>query len=431
MFSKTTIPHLTTALSGPLFELERVLLDQQVAIENWFRQQWRKTAPPFYCSVDLRNAGFKLAPVDTNLFPAGFNNLNPDFLPLAIQATQSTLEELFAGCLRLLIIPENHTRNTFYFESLATLYAILTKAGYEVRIGSMAPEVTAPQEIRLPSGNLLLLEPLKRVDNRLGVAGYDACTVVLNHDLSDGIPAILQGIEQPIIPSPSLGWAKRLKSIHFRHYQQVSHEFAELVGMDPWLINPFFDHCDKVNFLRREGEEVLMTKVAAMLDKIAAKYQQHGIAHKPFVVIKADAGTYGMGVMSVKDAREIEQLNRKQRTRMSASKGNQDITQVILQEGIYTFETLGKEQAVAEPVIYMIGSHVIGGFYRVHTERGIDENLNAPGMHFQPLAFVENCNNPDSLKGDCAQNRFYAYGVIARLALLAAARESQEVENKT
>ena len=34
-------------------------------------------------SVDLRNAGFKLAPVDTNLFPGGFNNLNQDFLPLA------------------------------------------------------------------------------------------------------------------------------------------------------------------------------------------------------------------------------------------------------------------------------------------------------------------------------------------------------------
>jgi glutamate--cysteine ligase len=44
-------------------------------------------------SVDLRNAGFKLAPVDTNLFPGGFNNLNPAFLPLCVQAAMSAIEK--------------------------------------------------------------------------------------------------------------------------------------------------------------------------------------------------------------------------------------------------------------------------------------------------------------------------------------------------
>lgn len=427
MFSHTSVPHLTTALSGPLFELEQILLDKQASIENWFRQQWRQTPPSFYCSVDLRNAGFKLAPVDTNLFPAGFNNLNPDFLPLAIQAAQNILEQYFPGCLRLLLIPENHTRNTFYFESLATLQAILTKAGYEVRIGSMAKEINEPQEITLPSGKKLLLEPLIRQNNRVGVAGFSACVVILNHDMSDGIPDILQNIEQTIIPSPLLGWANRLKSTHFTHYQHITDEFAQLVSIDPWLINPLFDSCESINFLKREGEDLLIEKVNTLLKKVGEKYQQYGIKHKPYIVIKADAGTYGMGVMTVKDASEIGQLNRKQRTRMSASKGNQEITQVIIQEGVYTFETIGEEQAVAEPVVYMIGPHVIGGFYRVHTDRGIDENLNAPGMHFQPLAFVENCNNPNHLKKDCPQNRFYAYGVIARLALLAAAREAKDI----
>jgi glutamate--cysteine ligase len=95
-----------------------------------------------------------------------------------------------------------------------------------------------------------------------------------------------------------------------------------------------------------------------------------------------------------------------------------------MQEGVYTFETWGDEQSVAEPVVYMIDHFVVGGFYRVHTERGANENLNAPGMHFQPLAFAEPCNTPDCTKSpDANPNRFYAYGVIARLALLAAARE--------
>jgi len=56
----------------------------------------------------------------------------------------------------------------------------------------------------------------------------------------------------------------------------------------------------------------------------------------------------------VQSQEEVLELNRKQRTKMSASKGGQSVTQVILQEGVYTFETTGAQQAVAEPVIYMI-----------------------------------------------------------------------------
>src|SRR3546814_6304728 len=67
------VPRLLTAQTGPLLQLESTLLDRAADIETWFRQQWQHTAPPFYSSVDLRNAGFKLAPVDTNLFPGGLD----------------------------------------------------------------------------------------------------------------------------------------------------------------------------------------------------------------------------------------------------------------------------------------------------------------------------------------------------------------------
>jgi glutamate--cysteine ligase len=88
------IPHLTTALTGPLLALERRFLDSMPIIEHWLRTQWLEHASPFYASVDLRNSGFKLAPVDTNLFPGGFNNLNPDFLPLCVQAMQIAVEKI-------------------------------------------------------------------------------------------------------------------------------------------------------------------------------------------------------------------------------------------------------------------------------------------------------------------------------------------------
>ncbi|MCL2644325.1 MAG: glutamate--cysteine ligase, partial [Betaproteobacteria bacterium] len=86
------VPCVTSAISGSLLELERQFLSQSTVIERWFREQWNEHVPPFYGSVDLRNAGFKLAPVDMNLFPGGFNNLDPVFLPLCVQAAQAAVE---------------------------------------------------------------------------------------------------------------------------------------------------------------------------------------------------------------------------------------------------------------------------------------------------------------------------------------------------
>ncbi|MEG2047797.1 MAG: glutamate--cysteine ligase, partial [Comamonas sp.] len=82
--------------------------------------------------------------------------------------------------------------------------------------------------------------------------------------------------------------------------------------------------------------------------------------------------------------------------------------------------------AVAEPVVYMMDRYVVGGFYRMHPERGIDENLNAPGSGFVPLAFPpQSAHLPQigARAGASAPNRFYMYGVIARLAMLAASYE--------
>ena len=129
-----------------------------------------------------------------------------------------------------------------------------------------------------------------------------------------------------------------------------------------------------------KGEECLEGYVAEILDDIRAKYREYGIKEEPFVIVKADAGTYGMGIMTVKDPSEVRGLNRKQRNKMAVVKEGLEVHEVMVQEGVYTFETV--DDAVAEPVVYMIDHFVVGGFYRVHTERGKDENLNAPGMQF-------------------------------------------------
>jgi len=421
------VPRLATALTGPLLDLERKMLGAQPEIEAWFRSQWLEHPVPFYGSVDLRNSGYKLAPVDMNLFPGGFNNLNPDFTPLCVQAVQSAIEKVCPEARRLLLIPENHTRNQYYLKNVAALARILKLAGLNVRLGSLNPEVTQPTQLELPDGGSLTVEPLQRNGRRVGLPGFDPCVVLLNNDLSAGLPDILRNIDQALLPPLHAGWAVRRKTNHFAQYDDVAAEFGELLGIDPWYINPYFGRVDQLDFQTREGEERLAAEVDRILSRTAAKYRELGLDATPYAIVKADAGTYGMGVMSVKSAEEVIGLNRKQRNKMAVVKEGLEVSDVIVQEGVPTFETI--EDAVAEPVVYMMDRFVVGGFYRVHTERGMDENLNAPGAYFKPLAFDTPLSTPDcDGSPDCAPNRFYAYGVVARLALLAASREITATE---
>jgi glutamate--cysteine ligase len=340
-----TVPRLTTALAGPLPDLERKLLDAQTEAERWLRGQWQDHAAPFYCSVDLRNSGFKLAPVDTNLFPGGFNNLNPEFQPLCVQAAMTAIEKICPDARGMVLIPENHTRNQYYLQNVATLQAILRQAGIQVRIGTLLSDITKPTDIQLDSGTRLKLEPLERRGNRLAVNGFDPCVVLLNNDLSSGTPEILMNLEQAVLPPLHAGWTVRRKSHHFAAYKEVAGEFAALIGIDPWLINPYFEKCGKINFQERKGEECLEGYVSEILEDIRAKYKEYGIKQDPFVIVKADAGTYGMGVMTVKDPSEVKGLNRRQRNKMAVVKEGLEVSSVIIQEGVYTFESI--EDAIA------------------------------------------------------------------------------------
>src|ERR671927_237074 len=100
------VPHLITALTGPINELEQRILESMPAIERWFRLEWMEHTPPFYTSVDVRNAGIEL-----------------------------------------------------------------------------------------------VLEPLLRTRGRLGLKDFDPCTILLNNDLSGGIPKVLENLhEQYVLP---------------------------------------------------------------------------------------------------------------------------------------------------------------------------------------------------------------------------------------
>ena len=411
------VPHLITALNGPINELEQRILDSMPAIERWFRLEWMEHTPPFYTSVDVRNSGFKLAPVDTNLFPTGWNNLTPEMLPLAVQAAMAAIEKICPEARNLLVVPENHTHNTFYLSNLLQLKRIFHQAGLNVRFGSLNPEIKEPTSFNVPNGEVISIEPLIRSDTRLGLKDFDPCTILLNNDLSAGIPGMLEDLhEQFLLPPLHAAWSVRRKSRHFQAYEEVAKRFGKLLGMDPWLINPLYAKCGEVDFAAGVGMDSLSSNVDALLTKIRRKYKEYGINEKPFVIVKADNGNCGMGIMTVRDVKDLDLQNIKAQEGLT-------LTEVIVQEGVLTNERVN--DAVAEPVVYMMDRFVVGGFYRVHAERAVDESLSAPGASFVPLAFADSSRlpQPGRKPGSSSPNRFYMYGVIARLAMLAGSYE--------
>ena len=419
------VPHLITALTGPTNELEQRVLDSMPAIERWFRLEWMEHTPPFYSSVDIRNSGFKLAPVDTNLCPSGWHNLTPEMLPLAVQAAMASIEKICPEAKNLLLIPQNHAHNSFYLSNVAQLRRIFHMAGLNVRIGSIDPEIKQNTSIHLANGESVTLEPVQRVNGRLMLKHFDPCTILLNTDLAAGVPGILEDLhEQYLLPPLHASWPVRRKSRHFQCYEEVSKRFGKLLGVDHWLINPMFGHCGEVDFAQDEGMECLRSNVDALLTKIRRKYKEYGIPEKPFVVVKADNVAAGSGIITVRDVKALDVLQAQARQQLNPAPARE----VIIQEGVLTCERM--HDAVAEPVVYMMDRYVVGGFYRIHAERGVDEDLSAPGSRFVPLAFEHSTHlpQPGIKPGASAPNRFYMYGVIARLAMLAASYELEATD---
>lgn len=384
-------------------DLNEQCIQNQFKIETWLAATWSGCEANFTTSVDIRYSGYKWGVIDTNLFPAGFNNLNTQSQEKANAIIKKNIHDQYPACRRMILIPENHTRNQYYFESLAVLKRVLENKTVEVRVGAYG--IDHFQEIVLQSGEKLLVEKLVREKNRIMLAGYEPDVIILNNDLSEGVPAILKHITQPIMPALQWGWAFRSKAEHFTWYEYFCKELSALINIDYWQCAPLYAVFDRDTVAKDERDELsrIMDKV---LDAVRSKYQEYNISDEPFVVLKPDAGTYGMGVKMFHSAEMLKALTQKQYDNLFLRKGGGKGNRVLIQEGIPSIERVGQD--AAERVICLVGKDVVGGFYRSHALRTSKEILSGTGVAFQ--AFEENTLS-------------YAANVLARVAVLAAAHE--------
>ncbi|NDD91557.1 glutamate--cysteine ligase, partial [bacterium] len=420
-------------------DLAQKIQKNRRALWDWQSAIATQSPPPFYCSVDLRDSGYKIVPVDSNLYPAGFNNICPDDLRSAPAVVRSQIAAMASRMNRdlptkILVLPESHTSNTYYLENLYYLMLVIREAGFDVELGWYGPVPEgfgSPLKLRSATDKELVAWPIEiGPDGALKAGAFTPDWILLNNDFSGGYPEPLDAVKQPIIPSHVLGWHSRKKSEHFTHYNTLAGEFASIVGIDPWSIQIETHEVAPVDFNEDLGTEQVAQVVEGVLSRMESQFSARGISRKPIVFVKNNAGTYGMGVMVVHSADEIRKMNRRTKNKMSVGKNRMAIQSVVVQEGVPTATLV--QRLAAEPVIYLVGSELIGGFLRTNTERGTEDNLNSQGMVFKKLCMsdLKRPSQIDETFGEDLDPSEHnepvlelVYGSIARLSALATGKE--------
>jgi glutamate--cysteine ligase len=407
-----------------------VIRKKQSDIHQWLESYEGSNELPLYSSVDIRHAGFKAAVVDTNIFPAGFNNLCEHGLEDSVKFMREAIIRRVPKCQNILIIAEEHTRNTWYLENVRILQDIINKAGFNSKIATFLTvqpafcENTKYVELETATGEAVRIHCFNRIlkDYEAGLEHF--CLIIMNNDLTTGIPDVLKNSKEPIYPSMSAGWHSRLKSHHFQHTNDLVKEFSEIISVDPWFFSTQFSVLDQADINDEQSRQKMADEASDLLKKITEKYKEHEINEKPYLFLKSDSGTYGMGVMPIEDPQDILNLNRKGRNKLYKGKSSQVIARYLLQEGIPTIYNI--DEGVSEVCIYQIEHNLVGGFYRSHSSKGQRENLNSKGMVFKKMC-------PHSTEyGDCGVhhdiNVFDIYRILARIGAIAAHREIIQLE---
>ncbi len=417
--------------TGIIIELEALLNKRGQEINDWFARYYSDMRPPFYGSVDLRHSCSKIVPVDTNLFPAGFNQLSERAKQRAQISFKRRLADQFPDAKKVMLLAESHTRNLGYLENLHVLAGLLEASGAEVKIARLpSPEDEGDRmDLGTQSGQMMTQWVIAREGDALVLAeGWKPDVIVMNNDLSGGMPDILAGISQPVVPTLEAGWHRRRKSRHFELYDEIALKFAKDFDLDDWKIRTLSHQCGEVNFKERQRLDCVAKSIEEMLQAIAKKYSEYGIQTQPYVYIKADAGTYGMGIMSATSPDDVLQMNKKMRNKMQVVKDGAMNAQVLIQEGVPTMDRV--KGAPAEPMLYAIDGQTIGGAFRVNPERDEYKNLNAKGMYFTGMCDREEAEQGDTDHVPVLLCNYQVYGLITRMANLAAAMEISEVQKE-
>ncbi len=399
--------------------LHREIVRHLPKIKEWFTSERAGVDLPFYSSYDIRDSGHKVANVDANIYPAGFNNICATDREAAPPLVRYYLDRHYgAGIKKLMLITEEHTNNPYYWDNVFTLREILNGAGLEVCV-AIPRLATERATMTTASGKQVEVVSAVVENGKIHCSCFDADLVVSNNDFSEFYEEWGATLTTNLNPPRELGWWQRKKSNYFKHYNDLSTEFAKIIGVDPWTMTvetELFEHFDMAD---EASKAALAERTQKMLDRVRQQYKERGIKEDPVAFVKNNAGTYGLAVMRVASGEDIMKLNNKARTKMKAAKGGRHVEEVIIQEGIPSI--VQAAGVTAEPTLYLFGCQLAGGFLRTHSEKGPTESLNSPGAVYKRLCVSD---LKISVEEHPLEN---VYGWTSRLGVLAIGREARDL----
>ena len=401
-------------------EYSQILESKRELITAWMKKKRNEVPIPIYGSVDVRDAGWKVAVVDANHFPAGFNNVSKEDEPHLAALLKNHISRLKSECKWVHLYPESHTRNAGYIENVATIQRLIILSGFRCTVGS--PELSAHGSLAGISGPLQLSRVELKLENgaeELFVEGKRPCLILLNNDLTEGIVPGLSA--NNVSPPPSMGWHRRRKSEHYVCLQKYVDEMAQLLEIDSWhLMANWFVSENKC--LEKENCRIeLAAEVDEFIKKIREKYESLGIEREPVVFVKNDRGTYGLGIMTVKEGKELLELSNRKMKKLMYSKGGADVENFLIQEGVPTLLT-EEGGAPVEPVVYLVDGEAASWFYRINDKKGDMDNLNSPSAEFFDSSEVGH------LYGEHAKGW---HALVAELSMLAMGAEAIKYANES
>jgi len=331
---------------------------------------------PPYSSLDLRISQSKAAVVDVNLFPAGFNNLS--------QAGRKKATDEFLKYLKVKLgekdayviglVPEGHTNNKGYLKNILSLVSIL-EASKVIQVCVLWPQGKLPKAWNLKVGQ----ETIRYHSYDQLPEELDA--ILLNIDMKSGVPDFLENFSCPIFPVQELGWHRRRKSEHFKIAKQILNKLSlKIPQIDFSNYSADFDVLENIFLLE---PSVVEKRLKLYRDSLVEKSKQKDLP----IVVKDDAGTYGLGVQVLYGDEEIQKFSQSFKKEMGKSKGGKAVTHLLIQEGVgsvFSMEDQGQCYQL-EPTLYLVNTQVVDIFFRSLESSGTDKgvrNLNRPSAFF-------------------------------------------------
>ncbi len=371
-------------------------------INDWFQAAWSGRRRPLVGSVDIRDAGFKVAVVDANAFPAGFHHLHPGDHESCVVGLSDWLKTNAPDVKTICLVPEPLTRNPAYVQNVIALRSLLMDTGRTIYLAVPESELSGRE---VPAVDGTVSYDLLTVEHGLPfVNGEQIDLCILNRDLTDGGVLRLSS-DLEAIPSV-LGWHNRRKSTHQRLLDANVTLFSSDFGIDPWLLSPVWSYSGEKCLAQDTCLEMMAASIDQIIEEVQERYEYYGLPKTPSVFVKNDRGTYGLGILTVTAGTDLIGMSKRKLGRLTYGRGGQEVEDFVLQEGVPTCQMMG--EAVGESVLYCTNGTAQGAFIRLNHKYSDGANLNTPSSEYVPLSL-------DTLPA--------IHRIVAELSMLAVADE--------